>query len=258
MRTIRTLSLAVAGLLLVAVVFASTPNSPKKPQKPVGVINRTKAFEILKAEQVNDEISLTLKNQDTRWITGFSIKVGPNITITEELVFVEELDDTAIKPQAIFTRTYPIPLSLQQSPFDVVFRVAVFDDGTGDGDIPAYLDIKEARLGKAIQLRRALKTMQTVSNSERTDFTQLKSDLTRAFEASDSDTLRDLLELVPTGIVNRNSNGPLSDMLKEGLAGGRHSVLNTISESMTSDNSKKELLRIKRSYERMLSRLKLD
>ena len=254
----RLLSLAIASLMLVALVFAGPHSSPKTRQNPVGIINRTKAFEILKAEQVKDELSLTLKNQDARRITAFSIKVGPNFTITEELFFVEDIDDVAIQPQKTFSRTYPIPLSLQQSPFDVVVRVAVFDDGTGDGDIPAYLDIKEARLGKAIQIRRAIKTLQKVSDSEITDVNQLKIDLTRAFEASDSDTLKDLLELEPTGVVNRNTNGQLSDMLKEGLAGGRENVLRTILESETQTGSNNQLLKIKRTYERMLSRLKFD
>lgn len=255
MRTVRILTLAATSLLVVAaVVFAATHSSRQKPQNRVGAISRTKAFEIISVTQSNNEFTIALKNRDLRRITAFTLSAGPEFSITKEWIFSEVGDDVGIKPQAIFSETYPLPGNLQQTSFDVVVKAVVFDDGTGDGDILVYEDIKERRLGQAIQMRRALKMLQTVPNSRISNVDQFKADLTDALNASDSDTLKDLLEFEPTGVINRISNGPLSDTLKVGLANGRESVLRRISESETPNGFDNGLLRIKQTYERLLRR----
>lgn len=254
MPTLRSLALAVAGLLVAAAVFAATHRSPQKPQARVAAISRTKAFEVLKAERVNYELTLTLKNRDVRRITAFSVSIGPEFSITKEWIFSEVGDDVGIKPQEVYSETYPLPRWPQETSYDVIVKAVVFDDGTGDGDILVYEDIKERRLGQAIQMRRALKMLGKVPNSGISNLDQLKADLNLALDASDSDTVKDLLELEPTGVINRHSSGPLSEILKIGLADGREMVLRRVSESDARNGLDNELLRIKQAYERVLRR----
>jgi hypothetical protein len=244
--------LAIISSLFVLSLFgisALTVKPSKAPQKAVvRTLNRTDSFFVIKATRDLDGLSITLKNDSAKTITAFSISPAKELTIIEEFVFAETAD-MGVKPHQEFSKTYGLPDSLQ--PQLVEINTLIFDDGTVEGDLSAARRIEDSRLGQQIQMRRAVKELQTYLKDRSPDFSQLKSNLMKALNASDNDTLSTILELKP---ARENATPQFSDSLREGLENGRQNVLRNVSQA-ESTGLADDLLRLKATYERILSRL---
>ncbi|HYJ88544.1 MAG TPA: hypothetical protein VEW46_20930 [Pyrinomonadaceae bacterium] len=241
------------GLLAFGVFFSGI-ESPTPDNAP-SIVNKTRSFEVLGVQRGPQEVKLTLKNNYPKTVTAFQISIGDNFTITEELIFAE-LSDIGIRPQEMVVKTYPLPLSLLQNPsVNVIIKAIVLDDGTGDGDVLAFEDIKAARVGEEIQIRRTLKKLHEFINSGESNVTRLRNEVSASLNASDSHTLKEVLEIEPAGVINRHSNSRLSDNLKRGLENGRQNALRKISEIENLGHPAEEFVKLKNTYKRILTRL---
>jgi hypothetical protein len=240
----------VSSLVVISLVGISalTGKPSKAPQNtPLRVINRTDAFSVIKAERELNGLLISLRNDSAKTISAFSISPAQGLTITEEFLFAE-IADIGIKPNQVFSKTYPLPNSIQ--PQSVEINALILDDGTVEGDLSAVRGIEDSRLGQQIQMRRAVKELQTYLTDRSADISQLKSNLAKALNASDTDTLNTILELKPS---RKDVNQRFSDSLREGLDNGRQNVFRNVSEAEAT-LSADALLRLKATYERILRR----
>ncbi|HKO43704.1 MAG TPA: hypothetical protein VJU84_10450 [Pyrinomonadaceae bacterium] len=219
------------------VVFSGIGHSasPGPATDSPSIVNKTRSFEVVGVNNEGKELHLQLKNNYTKTITAFEISIGPDFSVTEEFVFAE-VSDAGIKPQGIFSKSYPLPSTTQQMPtFDVTIKTIVLDDGSGDGDALAFEDIKAKRLGEEIQLRRAVEMLGRFFEKSESDIEQLKADVTNA--------------------LNRDSDKPLSGKIKQGLDRGRANVLRKMAEIEDQNSEVEKLKQVKGTYERILTRL---
>jgi hypothetical protein len=77
--------------------------------------------------------------------------------IVEEFVLAE-ISDIGIRPNALFSKSYPSLTSIQ--PQSIEIKAIIFDDGTAEGDTSSVQQIEDSRLGQQIQIRRAVKELQ--------------------------------------------------------------------------------------------------
>ena len=241
----------VSSLLVVSLLgIAALTVKPSKATQNIALrtLNRTDAFSVIKATRELNAFSLTLKNDSVKTITAFSISPAKEVTIIEEFIFAEAAD-TGVKPNQVFSKTYTVPSPLEPQLIEI--NALIFDDGTMEGDLSAARRIEDSRLGQQIQMRRAVKELQTYLTDRRTDVSELKVDLVKKLNASDDDTSRTLLELKPS---RKDTNPQFSDSLREGLDNGRQNVLRNISEAEAT-GAPDGFIRLKATYERILSRL---
>lgn len=257
MRSRHILQIGFATLIIVLIIFSGIGRSSISGtvnDSPL-VINRTRSFEVIKASIDDNQLHLKLKNNYDKTITGFEISIGQEFTITEEFIFAE-VSDLGIKPQAIYSKSYPLPSSKGQKPsFDITIKTVVLDDGSGDGDILAFEDIKAKRLGEEIQLRRTIETLDRFFERSQSDIGRLKSEIASALNASETDTLNRLLQINPTGVINRDSQKALPDSVKWGLHKGRENILRKMAEVKDQNTEVEKLMQVKETYERILTRL---
>lgn len=240
----------VSSLLVVSLVGISalTGKPSKAPQSTaLRIVNRTDAFSVIKGELEPNGFSITLKNNSVKTISAFSISPAKGVTIIEEFLFAE-IADMGVKPNQVFSKTYPVPNSVQ--PQSVEINALILDDGTVEGDLSAARRIEDSRLGQQIQMRRAVKEIRTYLTDRNADISQLKSNLAKALNASDNDTLNTILELKPS---RKDANQRFSHSLREGLDNGRQNVFRNVSEAEAT-GSADALIRLKATYERILGR----
>lgn len=241
----------VSSLLVISLVGISalTVKPSKVPQKAaLRTLNRTDALSVIKATRELNAVSITLKNESAKTITAFSISPAKEVTIIEEFVFAEAAD-MGVKPNQVFSKTYTLPNPLEPQLIEI--NALIFDDGTEEGDLSAARRIEDSRLGQQIQMRRAVKELQTYLTDRRTDVPQLKANLVKTLSASDDDISKTLLDLKPS---RKDANPPFSDSLREGLDNGRQNVLRNISDAEAT-GSPDGFIRLRATYERILSRL---
>jgi len=221
------------------------------------VANKTKAFQITEANLVDDGFTLSLKNNDGRRITAFAITVGKEFRITEDFIISEVSDEVGIQPQETFKHTYP--LSLSQRLLKITLQAVVFDDKTGDGDPVIFEDIRDARLGQAVQFKRTLKLLEKYEDSlngeHGGDTSKLKQNIEAALNGPERETLTLLRDLHPLGTINRKGKDSLSDFVREGLAAGKADVLRRMKEVEDSANSRDSLLKMTAYYRKLLERI---
>ena len=107
-------SLVIFSVIGRSAIRATANDSPS-------IVNKTRSFEVVRANNDGKQLHLQLKNNYTQTITAFEISIGTDLTVTEEFVFAE-VSDAGIKPQGIFSRSYPLPSTTQQMP---TFEVSV-------------------------------------------------------------------------------------------------------------------------------------
>jgi hypothetical protein len=236
---------------LAALVFTKTYPAPKRATQDVVLINKTSGFTVLKAERFGNELTLSVKNNYGQSITAFVLTVG-NFRLTEDFATAESPDGVGIQPQRTFTRKYPLPFN--QTTETVTLQAVVLDDKSGDGDSAIFEDIRDTRLGQAVQIKRALKVLEKYS-SDRADLENLKSEVRAELERPELDTLQAIKDLHSVGTINRKSQQPLSDCVKEGLAAGQADILRRIDEARVSPYNENSLLKIKGYYAALLKRL---
>jgi hypothetical protein len=235
-------------IVLLVGIAALSDNRSGTPQNPsLQILNRTRAFSVIKAESGPNEFSITLKNNSTKAVTAFSISLGNGFSIVEEFVFAE-VSNIGIGPGALFSKSYSTLTSIQPQAIEI--KALIFDDGTAEGDTFAVRQIEDSRLGQQIQMRRAVKELQTFLAKGPGDVSEFKTNLSNALNSSDDDTLNVLAELKPSHRITKQS---LSADLREGLDNGRQNVLRRLGEAETA-RSNHGLLELKEIYERILER----
>lgn len=87
-----------AVLILALSVLVLTRNVPSKTAQSgnISVLNKTSTFQVISAQQVNDRLSLSLKNNSAHTVTAFVITVGSELRITEDFVTSEIPDKIGI------------------------------------------------------------------------------------------------------------------------------------------------------------------
>jgi hypothetical protein len=216
------------------------------------VVNRTRLFEVVRVDRDRQQLHLKLKNSYHKTITAYEISIGQDFTITEEFVFAE-VSEPGIKPQAVFSRSYPLPSTIQNQPsFNLTIKAIVLDDGSGDGDEWALKDIKAKRLGEEIQLRRAVEMLGRFFERSQSDIGQLKADVASALNSTDTDTVSRLLQARASDGINDKT---LPERIKRGLDKGRESVLRKMANIENQNGDIDKLMQVKETYERILTRL---
>jgi hypothetical protein len=252
----RFLRLSVLALFipisLAALVFTKTHPAPKPGNQDLVLVNKTSGFQIVHAERVGDEMALSVKNNYTQTITAFVLKVGNGFRITEDFATAESTDEVGIQPQRTFARKYPLPSN--QASETVTLEAVVLDDKSGDGDAAVFEDIRDTRLGQAVQIRRALKVFEKYSSGI-ANLENLKRELRAELDRPDLETLEAIKDLHPVSTINRKSQQPLSDYVKEGLAAGQADVLRRIDEVKVSPDKENSVSNIKGYYIALLQRL---
>lgn len=243
-------------LLLVISVLVLTRSVPSKTAQSgdISVLNKTTAFQVISAQQVNNRLSLSLKNNSAQTVTAFVITVGSDFRITEDFITSEIPDNVGIKSQKTFEKTYPIPAALRTAP--VTLQAVAFEDKTGDGDLIIFEDVRDNHLGQAVQLKRFLKVFDKhVNGSLPPNTDNLKSDLETALDGPEAETLSIIRELHPTSSMNRNGNEALSGFVKQGLEAAKIDILRRTSEFDPSDDTTVKLQKLKAYYQELLRRL---
>lgn len=245
-----------AVLLLVLSALVLTRSIPSKTAQAgnISVLNKTSAFQVVSAQQVNNRLSLSFKNNSTQTVTALVITIGDDFRITEDFITSEIPDKVGIKPQRTFEKTYSIPATLRTVP--VTLQAVVFEDKTGDGDPIIFQDVRDNHLGQAVQVKRFLKVFDKHVNPPvpaNTD--SLRQDLAAALDGPETETLSIIRELHPTGPINRNGNGSVSGFVKQGLEAAKIDILRRTSEFGSSEDPTVKLQELKAYYEQLLRRL---
>lgn len=247
-----------AVLLLALSVLVLTRSVPSKTAQSanISVLNKTNAFQVISAQQVNDRLSLSLKNNSAHTVTAFVITIGSELRITEDFVTSEIPDKIGIKSQKTFEKTYPLPPTLRTAP--VTLQAVLFENKTGEGDPVIFEDVKKNHLGQAVQLKRFLTVLDKhVSASMPLNTGNLRRDLETALDGPETETLSIILELDPTGSTNRNGNGAVSDFVKQGLEAAKIDILRRTGEFGSSDDTPAKLQKLKEYYRELLKRLQV-
>lgn len=244
----------IATLLLIsltALVFTSTYPSPESATQDLAPINKTSGLQILKAKHVGNELRLSIKNNYAQTVTAYVLTIG-TFRITEDLVIAEPPAEFGIRPQQTFERSFT--LSARQLTETVVLQAVVLEDKTGDGDPIIYEDIRDTRLGQAVQIKRALKVLEKYG-SDTSDLESLSIEMSDALNRHESDTLEAIKKIRPIGTINRDSEQALSSCVKQGLSSARNDVLTKIDEAKAFPAKKDYLHKMKVYYETLLNRL---
>lgn len=245
-----------AVLLLAVSALVLTRSVPSKTAQAgdISVLNKTTVFKVISAAQVDNRLSLSLKNNSAHTVTAFVITVGSDFRITEDFITSEIPDEVGIKSQKTFEKTYPIPAALRTAP--VTIQAVVFEDKTGDGDPSIFQDVRDNHMGQAVQLKRFLKVFDKhVNGSLPPNTDNMRHDLEAALDGPETETLSIIRELHSTGSVNRNSNGALSGFVKQGLEAAKIDILRRTSEFESSDDLTVKLQKLKAHYQDLLRRL---
>ena len=263
MRSPRLYLLTLVLLLSASVlVFTRTDRSPKsRSDDYVAVVNKTSGFQVLQATRSGDQITLSLKNNYPHSITAFVLTFGKGFQITEDFIIAELPDEVGIQPHQIFERTYTLPLdqpneSIRTSPTNpaITLQAVVLADKSGDGDVNSFEDVRDTRLGQAVQVKRSLRVLEKYINNM-LDAENLETEMRAELDRPDHETLKAIKEIRPVGTINRKISDPLSDSVKEGLAAARTDVLRRLGEAKVSNRRKDVLLETKVYYEKLLNRL---
>ena len=125
-------------------------------------------------------------------------------------------------------------------------------DGTDDGNFKVAQQMKDQRLGQKIQVLRTLRVLEREGQS-RKDLRTIKSDVFAALNASESETLANLSELLPAS----RSDNQLSDELKAGLQGGREKIMQrfNVVENLPTENQEQGLTELKTRAQNLVSKL---
>jgi uncharacterized protein YheU (UPF0270 family) len=242
----------VSCLFVISLVGISAltlkPSKTTPQNTTLRTVNKTEAFSVIKATSDVNGLSITLKNDSAKTITAFSISPAKEVTIIEEFVFAETTD-VGVKPNQVFSKIYAVPNGIEPQLIEI--KALIFDDGTVEGDLSATRRIQDSRLGQQIQMKRAVRELQTYLEDRSPDVSQLKRNLAETLNASDDDTVRTILELKPS---RKAVNPQFSDFLREGLDNGRQNVLRNISEAEATASGD-GLTRLKATYDKILSRL---
>lgn len=248
----RFLRLSVLALFsLTALVFTTSSPSTKSAAQDFVPINKTSGLQILQAKHIGNELKLSLKNNYAQRVTAYVLTIG-TFRIAEDFFIAEPPTEFGIQPQQTFERSFT--LSTRQLTETVTLQAAVLEDKTGDGDPVIYEDIRDTRLGQAVQIKRALKVLEKYVD-DTPDLESLKAEMLDALSRHELDTLEAIRKIRPLGTINRDSEQALSSSVKQGLSAGRNDILTKIDEAKVVPSKKDYLQKVKVYYGTLLNRL---
>ena len=206
-------------------------------QDAVQIVNETRLLEVAKAEPKADSINLVLKNNHTKYITGFQIRIG-QVTVQSEFIGSDEV----FPPGTVYEKQYPVEEKSSRASITVL--AVIFEDGSSDGN-PQYIkQIKDKRLGEKTQIKRAIPLLQKGSEASEGDpaeaLRQLRADIS-SLAVKDKEYLSDDYAL---GLHDRKA------LLLRQLERLQHKQ-----QTSKEINVREELGRIKGSHEKALAKL---
>ena len=258
------MAITIGAVYLGGNVWSSTN---KLQKSSIQVNNRTQNCQVLSAEKYNGYVKLYLKNDSSKDITAFVISsaISPNTIFKFEEEFVFSEADFVITSGGIYEKQINIPSSLnkkQDLSFDL--SAVIFDDKSSEGDQTVVKEILDKRLGEKIQLMRTIPLLERMlalpDRGMLPNFDSFKRELITTLNAPGKDLLTQLEEQRPqvkgSQIVNK-----LSEQMETGLQTGQEAVLREIQnleelqKHQGGNALREEIIRIKQTYERILSRL---
>lgn len=248
------LTLVLLFLLSASVfVFTEIYRSPKSSSDDyVKLVNKTSAFQVIQAKRAGNELTLSLLNNYDQSITAFVLTIGKGFRIEEDFITSEASDDVGIQPQQTFERVYPIPSDAINA--EITLQAVILADKSGDGDAIMFEDVRDTRVGRAVQIRRSLRVLEKYLNDYAGE-ANLINEMTAALDRPDRETIDAIKQIRPVGTINRKSSDALSDSVKAGLVAARTDVLRRLNEAKTSPSRIVLLLETKTYYEKLLNRL---
>lgn len=242
--------LPIIGLLVYTVLL--NPGTKASPNE-LTVVTRTRGHEVVKAEILDNQVTVTLKNNHKQTITAFAISFGRTLRITEDFAYSEV--HKGIAPGDIFQQDYQLSTSDIASGLPTLYLLNVLlENGSEDGDSLSAQRIKDERLGQKIQILRTLRILEKQAKLPQ-DLRTLKHDVAAALDTAESETLTTLNELQPaTPLDERNK---LSDDVRAGLQVGRGKMLQRLEalEQFPSDRRETAFKELKKRSSDLLSKL---
>lgn len=164
MKTSRTLTrnlfilVACLGILVIYAAGGSSEQSEARAN-PIQVQNKTKTLEVVSVTEQDSFYLLTLRNDSTKTINGYSIGVGSRSKLDVDLTIGEK----TIPPGAEFKES--IPASKSPTPPAINILAVLFTDSTGDGDPQVITANQQRREGTKAQLKQLLTLLRATLNS---------------------------------------------------------------------------------------------
>jgi hypothetical protein len=235
---------SIVGLLVYTVLL--NPAEPSRASQDPLVVNKTTGCEI-KAEIVNNQVAITLKNNHAKTVTAFAIGFGNNHRITEDFAYSEV--HLGIAPGEVFQERYPQP-PLTGSVPTLYLLTALLENGSHDGNFLIAQKIRDERLGEKVQVHRTLRILENQKTLGK-DPKALKDEVDAALSKAEPETLATLNELA------RTTPKQLSDDVKRGLQVGREKMLRRLAalEQFPSESRERELMELKARFSALLTRL---
>jgi hypothetical protein len=243
--------LPVVGLLIYTVLL--NPSADASSQQPT-VVSKTTGSETLKAELVNNEVKISLKNNHKQTITAYTISYD-DTQITEDFAYSDV--HSGIAPGDVYEKSYSFFPSSRGSVPTLYLLTVVLEDGGHDGDADAARKIKDERLGEKIQVLRTLRIIESHKNTP-SDLKRFKDDVSAALNTAESETLMALDELQPVPSLSAESNNKkLSDDVRAGLQVGREKMLRRVEvlEKVPSDSLDRAFSELRRRSSNLLAKL---
>lgn len=242
--------LPIIGLLVYTVLL--NPSAKASPTE-LNVVTRTRGYEVLKAEALDDQVTVTLKNNHKQTITAFSISFGNTFRITEDFAYSDV--HQGIAPGDIFQGRYQLSASDIGSGLPTLYLLTVLlENGSEDGDSLVAQGIKGERIGEKIQILRTLRILEKEARLPK-NLRVLKDDVVAALNTAESETLVTLNELQEADPLRRGNK--LSDDVRAGLQVGREKMLQRLEalEQFPSDVRETAFMELKTRSSYLLTKL---
>jgi hypothetical protein len=208
----------------------------KASPKQFTVVTRTRGYEVLKAEALDDQVKFTLENNHEHTITAFSITFGSTFKITEDFAYSEV--HKGIAPGDIFEKSYQLsPSDVRPELPTLSLLTVLLENGSDDGDSVEAQKIKDERLGEKIQIFRTLRILERQAKLPK-DLKVLTDDVVASLNAAESETLITLNEL--QGAAPSSKRNKLSDGVEAGLQAGREKMLQKLEALERFPNDRRE------------------
>lgn len=241
--------IAITVIGLFAYTFLFNPRASASPQELI-VKSRTKGYEVLKAEFLDNEIKIRLQNNHKEAITAFAISFDEQV-VKEDFAYSEIR--VGIEPGETYENRYPYSRSLPGAELPTLNLLSVLlKNGSNDGNSKIAQQIRDERLGEKIQTHRVLKALEKGEFS-RKDMKAVKADIIAALDGGEYEARLIRKELLPTSGMDDS----LSEDFKNGLHWGREKVLRRLQtlDQLPIDRQEQGFIELKERAHKLLAKL---
>jgi hypothetical protein len=187
------LTLSIVAIIVLLVFKGRLSSSKPQPPQELTVVSQTQGNEALKADFLDNQVRISLKNNHRTTITAFAINFD-GTTVKEDFAFSDV--HFGIEPGDTFEKSYPTSGS-KGSPPKILLLAVLLRNGGKDGNAKVAREIDDERLGEKIQILRVLKILEKEGQSPK-DLKTIKSEIVDALNAGESETLISVNELLTT------------------------------------------------------------